>query len=290
MAYVKKRLTDLPMRNRFVLDPDILLDGVPELLSMRKFAAVFYVDPMYIVRANKKGLVVMRNNSHKVLRIDTRKTLEKMAKHYNEEIEKSEVKDLENKFRTDRSVKSITKNKRDFVQVSVGPKTFVLDKMLPKASDEEMLDLEEKWKQLTGDEKMPDLQKHQVTKLLWNLRYMKITNMLLDAYPAIKISTMMMAEWGMTWKQAKRILSIVETDIIRSVEKRKGFLVGQAYRRYEKLFNEAMLSNDVRTATVINKEIISLYGIDKMAAEMLESKASEEDGHMSILAQIEAAD
>jgi len=288
MAYTRTYLKKLSIKKRFLLDKDVLLDGAPELLSVRKFGEIFAVDPMYVVRADKRGLVVKRLNSRQSLRVDTRKTLDKIASDYQAKDIKLEENGMDKAFRTDRPSAALTNDKYNFIKVDVGPKTLVMDKLLPAASEEEMKSMEEKWKQLTGKEEMPKLHKHQISKLLWNFRYMKITNMFLDAHPSIEITTMMMSEWGMTWNQSKRIISMVEKDIIKSVEKRKGFLIGQAYKRYEKLFNEAMKSNDVRTATVINKEIIALYGIDKMATEMLESKASEEDGHMSILAQIEA--
>jgi len=286
MAYTKKYLESLDRKKRFLLDKDVLLEGAPELLSGRKFAEIFHVDPMFITRANQKGLLVMEKNSHQVMRVNVRKSLDKMAAAFEPEVLKLEEKTLDNAFRTDRGLTTMTKNPKDFVKVEVGPQTLVMDRLLPATSEEEMAKLQKKWTQLTGQEKMPELNKHQISKLLWHKRYMHVTNMLLDAHAPVEITTMMMSDWGMTWNQSKRIITLVEKDIIKSIEKRKNFLVSQAYLRYEKLFNEAMKDKDIRTATVINKEIINLYGIDKMAAELLESKASEEDGHMSILAQI----
>ncbi len=95
MAYEEKFLKKTSIKKMFLLDKDILFQDVPELLSMRKFAGLFYIDPMNVVRYNRAGLVVMRKNSHGVLRIDARKTFDKLSAHFKEKDLELQEKNLD---------------------------------------------------------------------------------------------------------------------------------------------------------------------------------------------------
>ena len=75
--------------------------------------------------------------------------------------------------------------------------------------------------------------------------------------------------------------------MVRSLDKSKGLLISKAYLRYERLYSKAMTSHDIRAATVINKEIINMFGID-IAAKKLLAEGSEDDGHLALLKAIEA--
>ena len=284
--YPIEYLRTLDIKQTFLLEKERVFNNIPDFASYRLFASKLGKASIIFTRASKKGLLVKGLNEDGRERIDTNKTWDKMSEYYKMK-RADQVKNNRNAIKCDPDI-ATGEHKGVGITVQMKTKKADLREITRSVHPDEMDALAKRWEQITGKDELPELDRRAVTRVLWNLRALQITNFLLDAMPYAAILMHMMNKWDLSYRESKRMISMVEKSMIRSLDKDMGSLVSKAYMRYERLFSKAMKSNRIRTATVINKEIINLFGIDIAAKRMLNDGGDEEDGHLALLKAIEA--
>ena len=262
------------------LDQKRVLFGAPEFCTPTEFCLIFGKTQKLIEGAKKKGLIIYKGTGEDDYLINLEKTWKVMEEYFQEQQPEHYMEQASEISDTHRKVD---------IEVNVDPKDvdkFKINQIRP----DELEYLRERWSLIAGEDvPMPNLQERVVKRLLWNLRGLHVTKMLLDGMPNESILMHMMDQWLLSYKQSKRIILQIEKSIGKSVDQSKRLMVGKAYMRYERLYYKAFKRDDIRTAAVINKQICDLFGIDMMAKEMKESGESAEDGHLAVLHAIESS-
>jgi len=257
--------------------------GTSKYCTREEFCDMICREKRVLEDAITRDLVVFNTPEDMDSLIDVKRTYDKMRAYFIDMSNK-----MARKKEIDKNINNM-KSKHNSVAISVHVDPEDVDKIkTPITRPDEMKELERKWVLIAGDKvKMPNLQDRMVKRLLWNLRGLEITKMLLDGKPNESILIHMMDQWMLSFKQSKQIILRIEKSISKSVDKSKSLMVGTAYMRYERIYYKLFSAKDYKSAAVVNKQIVELFGIDVMAKEMKESGESAEDGHLAILDAIE---